>query len=149
MIKVKVSVEKEVSVRYLKAEIGARHWEDAKVNGVEDSEGLIPCRECNYWSPVIDLANGQIVNWDIGKTANVHYKSCDDNKLTFLDDEKRIVFIAENNYVPNILCPEGEGWGDYVIMNIDENGFIDGFSCELNDIEVSSEYMKKWGEADK
>ena len=27
-------------------------------------------------------------------------------------------------YVPECLCPSGEGWGDYMIMHIDENGQI-------------------------
>ena len=27
-------------------------------------------------------------------------------------------------YVPECLCPSGEGWSDYMIMHIDENGQI-------------------------
>ena len=29
------------------------------------------------------------------------------------------------------MCPADEGYGDYIIMNIDENGFIKGWSKEL------------------
>lgn len=29
------------------------------------------------------------------------------------------------------MCPADEGYGDYIIMNIDENGFIQGWKKEL------------------
>jgi hypothetical protein len=38
-MKVKLVIEKEFDVKYLKAEVGARYWEDSSVDGVEDSEG--------------------------------------------------------------------------------------------------------------
>ena len=29
------------------------------------------------------------------------------------------------------MCPADDGYGDYIIMNIDENGFIQGWNKEL------------------
>lgn len=45
-MKITIKVEKEVEIKTLEVRAGVRYWEDATVNGNEDSEGeLIPCRE--------------------------------------------------------------------------------------------------------
>ena len=54
-MKVKLKIEKELEVKYLQVKAGARYWEDTIVDGVEDTEGsLIPCREGDYWCPLIE-----------------------------------------------------------------------------------------------
>lgn len=134
-MKVKVKKEVEVEVKYLLAEVGARYWEDSVVNGVEDKNGdLIPCREGEYWKPLIDLESGIIVNWEQGKTAKIHYKSCDDNTFTLLDEDKNVI-KKEFGYVIEMMCPRGGGYGDYVIMDIDENGKIEKFIADFSDFE--------------
>jgi hypothetical protein len=106
--------------KYLLAEVGARYWEDATVNGEEDTEGtLIPCREGDYWKPLIDIETGTIVNWTKGCVANVHYKCCDDGFYHLLDENKNVIKSIEG-YVPDMLGT----YGDYVVMEIDENGKI-------------------------
>lgn len=136
-MKVKLVIEKEFDVKYLKAEVGARYWEDSSVDGVEDSEGdLIPCREGEYWAPVIDIETGIIINWDQGKTAKIHYKSCDDNVFTLLDSKQEPIKSIEG-YVIDMMCPVGEGFGDYVIMHIDANGKIDKFEAKFDEFLVS------------
>lgn len=132
-MKVKLVIEKEFDVKYLKAEVGVRYWEDSSVDGVEDSEGdLIPCRDGEYWTPIIDVETGIIVNWDQGKTAKIHYKSCDDNVFTLLDSKQEPINSIEG-YVIDMMCPVGEGFGDYVIMHIDENGKIDKFKAKFDE----------------
>jgi hypothetical protein len=134
-MEIKLKVEKTYDVKYLLASCGARYWEDTEVNGVEDTNGdLIPCREDDYWRPLIDLETGIIQNWEIGKAANVHYKVCDDGEYHLLDESKKKIITIEG-YVPEIMCPEGEGYGDYVIMNIDENGKIDNWKASLEEFE--------------
>jgi hypothetical protein len=124
-MKIKLTESKEYDVHYLRAQCGVRYWEDSEVDGVEDTEGqLIPCRVDDYWMPLIDLERGVIINWEIGKTAKVHYKVCDDGVYRLLDKDKNIVKEIDG-YVPDLMCPEGDGFGDYVIMNIDANGKID------------------------
>ena len=45
-MKIILKIEKEFDVKYLKAKVGVRYWEDSRVDGVEDEDGdLIPCRE--------------------------------------------------------------------------------------------------------
>jgi hypothetical protein len=95
------------------------------VNGVVDEEGkLIPCREGEYWCPIIDIDTGIIQNWKQGVKADIHYKICDDGSYYLLDAEGNAVLSIEQDYVPSILSPKESGYGDYIIMDIDESGQI-------------------------
>ena len=123
-MKAKIKIEKEVNFTHLKVKCGARYWEDTEVNGIEDTDGdLIPLRNGDYWCPVIDLETGIIKEWPQGKTANVHYKCCDDGDYWLVTDEGEEI-KSRGYYVPNILDIYKESFGDYVILNIDENGKI-------------------------
>ena len=123
-MKIKIKVEQEFDIKYLQVSAGVRYWEDATVDGAEDEDGtLIPCRQGDRWEPRIDVETGQIVNWDIGKTAEVHYKVADEGKYSLLSESGSITTQFEG-YVPDALCPKGNGYGDYIIMDIDANGMI-------------------------
>lgn len=138
-MKLKLKIEKEFDVKYLQVEAGARYWGDAKVNGVEDTEGdLIPCRDGDYWCPLIDLESGVIENWEKGKTASVHYKCCDDGVYTLLDNNKQEIKSIDG-YVPDIMSPKESGYGDYIIMDIDENGKISNWRIELDEFTNSED----------
>lgn len=124
-MKAAILTTKEVNFTHLKIRCGARCWEDAHVNGVEDAEGtLIPLREGDYWCPTINLETGAITDWPTGTTAFVHYKCCDDGEYWLIADDGT-EYKYPDNYVPRILDLTREGFGDYVIMHIDENGKID------------------------
>jgi hypothetical protein len=138
-MKVKLKIEKEFEVKYLLAEVGARYWEDATVNGEEDTEGtLIPCRDGEYWKPLIDIETGVITNWDKGHTASIHYKCCDDGLYKLLDENKNEIKSIEG-YVPKIMCPKENGYGDYVIMDIDRDGKIENWKADLSDFQDDDE----------
>ena len=123
-MKATVKIKKKVGLKTLHVKAGARYWEDTQVNGVEDTEGnLIPFRDGKYWKPVINLDSGQIIDWPEGTTAVVHYKVCD-NGFYEMKDESGITVLECEGYVPKIMSPKESGYGDYVIMDIDENGFI-------------------------
>jgi hypothetical protein len=132
---VKVLQEKEVF--YLDCDIGVRYYEDTKLNGREDDEHnpKIPCydKEDNAWKPLINLHSGQIQNWIKGNYADVHYKVCDAGTYKLLDENYNIVASIDNGYVPKIMCVGENGFGDYVIMHIDENGFIKDFKVQLEE----------------
>lgn len=113
--------------KYLQACVGARYWEDATLNGVEDTDKNMPCIDGDLWKPLINLETGIIENWIIGNTANIHYKSCDQNSFYLLDENKNVIGKIEDDYVINTMCPNDNGYGDYVIMQIDENGKILNF----------------------
>lgn len=131
-MKVKIKKEVEVTVKTLKVRAGARYWEDATVNGIEDTEGkLIPCREGDNWCPIIDIETGRITNWETGKTADIHYKVCDDGDYHILDENDEEV-LHLNGYVPDILAINDNGYGDYIILEINEEGFIKDWKFDIS-----------------
>lgn len=109
---------------------GVRYWEDATVNGVEDTEGtLIPFRDGDYWCPVIDLRDGTIKDWPKGTTASIHYKVCDDGEYWLADEAGVKRFKWRGDYVPDrFLCHGDDGFGDYIILDVDANGYIQNYS---------------------
>lgn len=118
--------------RYLRASCGVRYWEDADVNGVEDPDGAIPCRNGDYWVPLIELTTGRILAWPAGTVADIHYKVCDDGEYELLAADLAPI-LKIDGYVPSIMCPEGGGYGDYVIMKVDGAGLIENWCCDLDD----------------
>lgn len=142
----KLTIYKSVDfeAKFLKVDAGVRYWEDAEVNGVSDNKNppTIPCAEFigdnnhiligqNYrWRPLIDIETGQIVNWEKGFDADVCYEVCDDFLCDILDADMNIIESYEG-YVPKVMCPKKNEYGDYIIMDIDENGFIQGWNKEL------------------
>lgn len=135
-ITIKTSTEHDA--KFLHAECGVRYWEDATVNGVEDVDGyLIPLRDGEAWCPTIEIETGTIVEWPKGTVAKIHYKVCDDGRYTLLDaNREQIVSIA--GYVPSIMWPGGNGYGDYVIMSIDGDGKIANWHVDLSKFESST-----------
>ncbi len=136
-MKVSILKKVEVEVKTLHVRAGVRYWEDAIVNGVEDTNGdLIPCRiddeEC--WFPVIDIDSGIITNWEQGKTANIDYKVCDDG-VYFVLDEKGNEIIVYDGYVPKTMYPKENGYGDYIKMDVDENGLIANWKFDIDDFK--------------
>lgn len=132
-MKATIKVEKEVEIKTLQVKAGARYWEDATVNGVEDEEGtLIPCRDGDYWCPVIDVESGIILNWTKGVTADIHYKVCDDGVYTVRGENDEFIF-QKDGYVPGTMSPAGKGYGDYIIMHVDENGLIADWKFDIED----------------
>ena len=133
-MKATIKIEKEVELKTLIVKAEVRYWEDATVNDVEDVDGtLIPCKQNNLWCPIIDIDTGVITNWTQGVTAKIHYKVCDAGSYYLQDVEGNIVLSIEDNYVPNIMCPEKNGYGDYIIMNVDENGKIQNFKQNIRE----------------
>lgn len=104
---------------------GVRYWEDAEVNGVEDTEGtLIPGRCGDIWEASINLEDGRFENWPAGTTADIHYKVCDAGEYWLLDANGNRVAYREG-YVPtSFLCHGDNGYGDYIILKVGGDGKI-------------------------
>lgn len=138
MAEITVVVKRAMEVCTLSADVGVRYWEDTIVDGKEDVDGsLIPCRVQDRWKPEIDLETGVIKNWKQGVVASIHYKICDDGTYQLSDFAGNVVKSIDG-YVPDIMCPKGEGFGDYIIMNVDASGKIDKWKVllkEFNDDE--------------
>ncbi len=131
-MEIEVTVKKKVNAVYLKAECSVRYWDDGEVNGVADEEDAptIPFARGDAWAPLIEIDPGIIVDWPHSRTASVHYKVCDDGKYTLLDaDREELISIV--GYVPRIMSPKENGYGDYVIMDIGPDGLISDWRIRL------------------
>jgi len=117
-----------------------RHCEDASVNGSDDISGEnmklgmaanMPCMTIAgkeyYWTPIIDMTTGQIINWKKGTTAITYYKVVDECALMY-ENPDGVQSEWDEDYVPDFLCPDEMGYGDYMYMTIDADGFINGWN---------------------
>ena len=131
-----VAVKTKAKVSYLKANMGVRYWEDGRIGGEADNNDVpqMPLSADGYWNIVINLSTGEILDWPKGTTAETHYKVCDDGVYSLLDHTMETI-VTKDGYVPNMLSPDGGGYGDYVIMKIDETGKIDGWKVDLEYFE--------------
>lgn len=120
-------------VIFLEVDAGVRYWEDAIVNGFEDIDGTIPCRDGERWKPIIELSTGKIINWVQGVEASIHYKVCDDGDYWLLDENKKRVKKWDDYYVPDgLLVVDDNGYGDYIIFKVSCDGTIIGFNPVTN-----------------
>lgn len=127
-------VEQTFDIKTLHVTANVRYWQDGEIDGVEDTEGtLTPCRVGNNWCPVIDLEKGIITNWKEGVTAKIHYKVVDEGTYSYRDESGKEAFGRDGDYVPKFLCPKRDGYGDYIIMDIDGTGKIDGWKFTADD----------------
>ena len=90
------------------------------------------------WCPLIDIDSGKILNWVQGIKADIHYKSCDNNTFVLLDENKAEITTKEG-YVIDMMCPEENGYGDYVIMHVDENGQIKNWQPSFDEFTESDD----------
>ena len=119
------------NARYLKVDIEP-YWEDVSINGeeMESAEG-VPFAKDDQLVFEIDLLKGEIVDWPKGVKAFFHCKVCDAGLYVLLDENKRVI-STRADYVPDGVSHGAESYGDYVILNIDENGKIDKFERNID-----------------
>ena len=135
-MKTTITVKKEVEVSLLQVNAGVRYWEDSEVNGELDTEQgeKIPCKKGDLWTPLIELETGKILNWKQGTKAEIHYNVCDCCAWELLDDDRNTIIVGDG-YVPDTLSPKEEGFGDYIIMDINEDGFIQDWKFNSDDFQ--------------
>jgi hypothetical protein len=121
----KIKIEKEFDLKTLVVNAGVE-------SDTEDGDN-VPCKEGSVWNPEIDIETGKILNWIQGVKAEIHYKVVDCCGWELKDDKGEVILSTKDGYVPNTLCPADRGYGDYIIMNIDENGIIENFKFNLDD----------------
>ena len=140
-MKALVKTTKEVEIKTLQVKAPVQYTEDATVNGIKDENGdLMPCMKNNeMWEPEIDIDTGIIRNWRQGVKADIHYKVCDSGSYYLLDAEGNTVLSIEENYVPKIMCPKERGYGDYIIIEVDEDGKISGWKANIEDFFENEE----------
>ena len=137
----KIKIETEVDLQTLVVNASVRYWEDSEVNGVEDTVNgdNIPCKNGDTWNPCIEIDTGIITNWKQGVKAEIHYKVCDGCAWSLKDKEGEVVLYEMDGYVPKTLCPKEAGYGDYIIMDVDENGQIADWEFNIGDFTTDEE----------
>lgn len=107
--------------QFICLDVGPRYWEDSTVNGIEDTYGhLMPLRDGDNVVITINIETGQVLDWPQGTTANIHYKVCDQGEYFLLNDIQETIAKYKGSYPP-----DGD---DYIVMDINENGFIEEYS---------------------
>ena len=132
-----IYIQKTVNIKKLYVKVYPRYIQDASVNGYRDLENdpKMPFVKFDdkvkeyFWEVNIDIDKGQIIDWPQGTTASIHYKVCDEGFYEILDEQGEKLGNYEG-YVPYIMCPKEPGYGDYIIMDIDENGNIQDWDAE-------------------
>ena len=152
-MKVIVNRPVEIDIKTLFVKAHVRYPEDAMIQeGPDDAWGeddsnqpKMPCMsyvDCKYkgwyWCPVIDLATGKIINWKQGVRASISYKVVDEFECYITDADDKIVTKYEG-YVPSFMAITDEGYGDYVYLEIDENGMIADWSFTDHDFKEIDE----------
>lgn len=134
-----ILVTKAVNVTKLHAKVYPRYMQDAYVNDYREFENnpKMPFVKLDdkineyFWEVNIDIDKGLIENWPTGVKASIHYKVCDEGFYEIFN-EKGEKLGDFNGYVPHIMCPKKPGYGDYIIMDIDENGIIQNWDAKNN-----------------
>lgn len=97
-------------------------------HGDIDCLGEVPCmsRDGLYWSPVIELDSGKIINWDNGVEASVCIKVRDNGRYLLLDANKSAIYSRDDEYVPEAYLVHSieQGYGDYIQFDVCEDGKI-------------------------
>jgi hypothetical protein len=132
-VKIEMNIKQTVDVKFLFADMGVRYWEDGVVNGQvdDDDNPQMPKAENGRWKLTINLETGAVIGWPRGTTASVHYKVCDDGEYALLEGDGKVVKKIDG-YVPSMLAPDGDGYGDYVILSIDAEGLISNWKADLS-----------------
>ena len=119
-MKIHIPTTKEVDVAFVSVILPVRY-------GDEDIPYDFPLRINETWSAIIEVDTGKIHDWPQGKTGSLYMKVCDSGVYTLLDRD-RAEIAQRNDYVPHGLIP-GD-YGDYVDLNIDEEGIITNWPKE-------------------
>lgn len=149
----KIKIIKEVEMDKVIVNAGVRYWNDCKYskdngqtwrNGSkekdtkevsEDFRNNIPFvekenigyNENYYWNLIIDIDTGKVENWPKDYCISTWFKVCDDGLYQIVDKDGDVIWDSigtENYYVPEFLEIGDNGYGDYIYIDIDGNGYI-------------------------
>lgn len=82
------------------------------------------------WCPVIDVNEGKVLDWPENFVLSTHFKVCDQGVYVYSnqDESQQIVSCdCDEYYVPNWLDNDGDGYGDYLQIQINGDGTIENW----------------------
>lgn len=158
-MKATIKIEKEVNLKKILVSAGVRYWNDCKYskdnkntwrNGSneedikevsEDFRNNIPFVEKKdighgkdyYWNLIIDIDTGKVENWPKDFCIETWFKVCDDGLYQILDENNNIIWDSvefQDYYVPKFLSIGSEGYGDYIYIDINGDGYIKDWEDE-------------------
>lgn len=92
--------------------------------------GLFESNEQTRLKFFINIDTGEILEWPKGNTLSIYAKVRDEGIYSLIDNNGNSIKNIEYEYVPDGLDIEEEGYGDYVIFNVNSEGIIENFNGE-------------------
>ena len=69
------------------------------------------------WKLDVNIKTGEVIGWPKEVKADVHYKVCDCCRIKYAGKEYY-------EYVPDFLAIDDEGYGDYIILTIEDGKIV-------------------------
>ena len=80
---------------------------------------------------MIDVDTKKLVGWlETNEIVSIFAKVRDEGIYRYYDKDKNVVLEKENEYVPDFLQVEEDGFGDYLNMIINKEGVIEKFNID-------------------
>lgn len=80
---------------------------------------------------MIDVDTKKLVGWlETNDIVSIFAKVRDEGIYRYYDKDKNVVLEKENEYVPDFLQVEEDGFGDYLNMIINKEGVIENFNID-------------------
>ena len=133
------------------ADFHVRYWEDCEIDGRgfdEDTDEDVIKDLLTRWDEeykvglvkddrmilIINPETGKVENYAGGKEIRMHFKVCDEcsykitervaNGINPYDAYDNVILERDEDYVPDFLDIDDEGWGDYIEITIQTDGTI-------------------------
>ena len=103
-----------------------RYPEDGEINGEQDDNDnpkmpfMVQDEKAQdgwVWKLDVNIKTGEVIGWPKEVKAEVHYKVCDCCRIKYAGKEYY-------EYVPDFLAIDDEGYGDYIILTIDDGKIV-------------------------
>lgn len=119
-MKATIKVEKEVDIRTVVINISPRYIGDSPDDDMPTDFPLLDEKK-ESWIALVDIDTGAITGWPQGDKRTMHVKVCDAGVYKLIASDGDLI-ATKSGYVPNGVVPGS--YGDYVELEIDENGII-------------------------
>jgi hypothetical protein len=126
-MKATVRIEKEVDIKAVLIDIAPRYIGDRDDDDMPTDFPLLSENK-DAWRASVNIDTGEIANWPIGDARKMHVKVCDAGIYKLIDVDGNIV-AEKDGYVPDVVPND---YGDYVVLNINENGVIDNWNSNAS-----------------
>lgn len=134
----KITVQRPtvIDIKLLYIDAYVRYPEDSMLNinenWIDDNNHEMPFLVNNHWNIVIDIDSGKVLNWPNNTEAKISYKVRDEFNCKVIDNQGEIQ-IDYDGYVPSFMSIDDIGYGDYIYITIDANGFIKNWNFSEED----------------